>query len=373
MVTPLPPDLDRPRGGVEAVSICLIPSLIKLGVRITVIQRGGQEEGLHGHPDLACDVIPLRLRHPAVITNWLITPRELNEIVEDVAPDVVHVQDIPEFGTALRRPRVLTIHGNNPVDEWLNGGLRRYLTVPIMSLTFSRAVRTYDHIIMISPYSREVVRFASRTRLYDIDNPIEDRFFAVERKASAPTVLAIGLLSRLKNTMAIVRAAARLRRDIPGVRFRIAGPWRGKDPACRRSVEEFCRREGLDQTVRFLGPIGREQVLVELANAACLVLPSFQENAPMVVAEAMAAGVPVAASRVGALARMVEDGKTGFLFDPYRLDEMVDSLNTLLTDHDLRQAMGQAAHEVAARRYRAEAVAKRTLEVYNKAIEERDR
>ncbi len=370
MVTPLPPDCESPRGGVEAVSVCLIEALARLDVRVTVIQWGGTEDAPYRHPRLDCTVVPLRLRHPAVIGNWLWTPRELGRIVSDVQPDVVHVQDIPEFGLALDVPRALTIHGINPRDEWVNGGPRRYLTWPILATTFARAVKTYPHVISISPYVRRAVRFAGHTVVHDVDNPVEDAFFEVSPDVSTPTVLTVGLLSKLKNTLGLVQVASRVRQRVPGVRFRIVGPWREGSQRYRRSVERFCERGGLHDTVHFVGRVDREAILSELAGASCLALPSFQENAPRVIAEAMAAGLPVAASSVGGIPWMVSEGKTGLLFDPNRPDQMVDALVRLLSDEALRSQMGQSARQEADRRFRADVVAGLVREVYQRAIED---
>ena len=255
-------------------------------------------------------------------------------------------------------------------DEWFLGGRRRFLTVPIMAFTFRHCIRTYDHIILISPYSRRVARFRPQTRLYDVENAIDDRFFEVVREDFSPTVLVIGLLSELKNTLAVVRVAARLRRMVPEVRFHLLGPWRENNPAYRRSVEQFCREQDLGRTVRFFGHVPRETVAAELQEAACLFLPSFQENAPIVIAEAMAVGVPVVASRVGGIPWMVADGKTGLLFDPHRPDEMVQCLSRLLLDRPLCEQMGREARLQASRRFRAEGVAERTLRVYQQVIDD---
>jgi glycosyltransferase involved in cell wall biosynthesis len=176
----------------------------------------------------------------------------------------------------------------------------------------------------------------------------------------------------LKNTLGVVRTAAVLRRTIPGVRFRIAGPWQRNNPACQQTVEQFCKAEKLDDTVTFLGPLSRQAILNELAGAACLFLPSFQENAPMVIAEAMAAGLPVAASNVGGIPWMVTHGKTGLLFDPHRLDDMVECLRRMLVDPAFCGTLGQAAFQEASDRYRADRVAERTLAVYDEAIADQD-
>lgn len=368
MVTPLPPDCNAPRGGVEAVAVCLIRALIRAGCRVTVIKWGTDRDAPYHDAALDCDVVPLRLRHPAVLANWLSTPRELRRIVDDLRPDVVHIQDIPEFGLALSGPRVLTVHGINPRDEWLSGGVRRFVTVPIMAMTFHRSIKAYDHVVLISPYPRQALCFGRDARLHEIDNPVDDEFFDVARAEQAPTVLTVGLLSALKNTRAVVETAARIRRAVPDVRFRIAGPWRAGSVGYRRAVERLREETDLRDTVPFLGSLSRQEILAELAGASCLLLPSFQENAPRVIAEAMAAGVPVAASKVGGIPWMVRDGETGRLFEPTNLNQMVEAVQGILTDDQQRARMGQAARREAERRFRPDAVAARIIDVYRQAI-----
>ena len=84
----------------------------------------------------------------------------------------------------------------------------------------------------------------------------------------------------------------------------------------------------------------------------------------MVIAQAMAAGKPVVASRVGGVAEMVSDGETGFLYEVGDVRKLADSLVRLLQDDSLRAKMGQAGKLKAEANYRASIVAQRTFQVY---------
>ena len=79
----------------------------------------------------------------------------------------------------------------------------------------------------------------------------------------------------------------------------------------------------------------RKETCRELAEACCLVLPSFQETLPVAIAEAMAAGVPVVASAVGGVPEMIEEGKSGYLVDPHRPDQIADRVLRILKDPGL--------------------------------------
>jgi glycosyltransferase involved in cell wall biosynthesis len=97
------------------------------------------------------------------------------------------------------------------------------------------------------------------------------------------------------------------------------------------------------------------------------VVSSFQENAPLSIAEAMAAGVPVVGARVGGVPEMIEDGKTGLLVDPYDVNDIAKAVLKILSDQNLAHSMSRRAKEIA-RRYMASAVCKKTLQVYNEIL-----
>jgi glycosyltransferase involved in cell wall biosynthesis len=119
--------------------------------------------------------------------------------------------------------------------------------------------------------------------------------------------------------------------------------------------------------VEFFGRAPLAALLEFLAQATALVLPSHQENAPMVVAEAMAAGVPVVATRVGALPEMVEDGVSGWLVDPSE-DALHAALCAILDDPGAAAEMGRRGRQLAWQRYHPQCVAQATLDVYEQLL-----
>ena len=122
--------------------------------------------------------------------------------------------------------------------------------------------------------------------------------------------------------------------------------------------------------MHFLGNISIKDVQFELAKANCLVVPSFQENAPLTIAEAMAAGVPVVAAQVGGIPGMVEDAKTGLLVDPHDIKSIYEAVSRILSDEMLAQSMGHRAKEAAGKRFTASAACERTLQAYREVLKE---
>ena len=98
-------------------------------------------------------------------------------------------------------------------------------------------------------------------------------------------------------------------------------------------------------------------------------MPSLcYETFGLILAEASLYGKPVVASRLGAMAEIVDDGKTGLLFDSGNAEDLARKIRTLWDDPELCRQMGQAGKEKALREYSPEKYYDRLMAVYEKAI-----
>ena len=93
-------------------------------------------------------------------------------------------------------------------------------------------------------------------------------------------------------------------------------------------------------------------------------LPSLYEGLPLSVLEAMASECPVVASSVGGVPEVVEDGVTGFLVAPKKVDELVDRLQKLIQNEDLRIRLGKAGRERVVHHFSAASMVAKTEDVY---------
>lgn len=185
---------------------------------------------------------------------------------------------------------------------------------------------------------------APGARIIPVGSGVPSEFTAV-RRAEADYLLYYGRLDLYhKGLDLLLEAFGRLRQSNPDVQLIIAG--RGKD--ARRlhdMIEQLGVREGIE--VR-LQP-DRAAVLELMAGALALVMPSRLEGLPMVPAEAMAAGVPVIASRVGAIEEIVTPGVTGLLISPDSAVELEAAMKRLTSDELLRSRMSAEARRSAER------------------------
>jgi glycosyltransferase involved in cell wall biosynthesis len=105
-----------------------------------------------------------------------------------------------------------------------------------------------------------------------------------------------------------------------------------------------------DQRVRMRGKLSGEELARAYANADALVVPSLcEENAPMVIAEAFGAGLPVIASRIGGISEMVADGENGVLVAPGDVEDLALAMRRMLEHPEIIPPFAHHARERAAR------------------------
>jgi glycosyltransferase involved in cell wall biosynthesis len=117
----------------------------------------------------------------------------------------------------------------------------------------------------------------------------------------------------------------------------------------REELERRAHELGVVRDTLFLGY--QEDVAPYYAAFDALVLPSSNEGTPVSAIEALAAGRPVVATRVGGVPDVVQEGKDGFLVEPGATDDLADRLAQLARDPQLRERMGKAGRERVLPRY----------------------
>lgn len=161
-----------------------------------------------------------------------------------------------------------------------------------------------------------------------------------ERRAEPGRVLLIGRLVDKKGVNVLLDAAA----NVGAARIVIAG-----DGPLGRDLHRQARRLGITDRIEFLGKCTRQQVMDQLARAAVVAIPSQvgaggdQDGVPVVLGEAIAAGVPVVASELGGLAEHIIDGMTGRLVRPGSATELAIALTELLADPEQAEELAAMA------------------------------
>ena len=249
--------------------------------------------------------------------------------LRDLSPDVIHAHDI--YGlttTGLQIPRVFTIHGFIHADTLVSGESFPRVRSRIWKYVETGGWARQPHIISISPYVRERLSGIARGVIHDIDNPISEEFFRVPRRERKGVIFSAAVISPRKNTLNLVEGFANmLNRGIEG-ELRLAGAiW---EESYGERVRKRIRALGLEKKVVLLGRISMERIREELSQASVFALVSLEENSPMGIEEAMAAGVPVLTSNRCGMPYMVRHGESGFLVDPNDPEDIAYHLEGIL-------------------------------------------
>ena len=135
-----------------------------------------------------------------------------------------------------------------------------------------------------------------------------------------------------------------------------------------RELESEAKRYGLN--IEFLGYRSHEEVIKIVQQASLMVIPSeWYETFGMVVIEAYQCGTPVVASRIGSLAEIVIDGKTGMLFEPGNASDLASKVNKMMKSPGIAKEMAVNAKALFNEKYTAERNFKMLLEIYHDVIE----
>ena len=368
LVTPYPASDEAVLGGVEAASLRLATALLERpDVQVTIVapsdssrieERGGTRiHWVHSRPAVL----------PGILRYWTTERRALLAEVRKVKADVVHVQAIAGWGLGMSGPRIFQMHGV-PEEAVLHTQRRtRRLSSLVHVAVERRGRRSFPLVAVVGEHM--VSRFASHFTgdVLVAENTVPASYFTIERTPMPGRVLYGGVVSPRKNTLGLLRAFRRVLDTVPGATLRLAGD-RTSFAAYADECSRYCANAGLNGSVTFLGPISIEQMRDELSLAQALVLPSFNESAPIIICEAMAAGVPVISSRRDGMVFMVEEGRTGFLIEPDNEVAMAKSICDLLSDSVMNHEMGVASRSVAAARFAPDVLASTMLSCYDKVI-----
>jgi glycosyltransferase involved in cell wall biosynthesis len=183
----------------------------------------------------------------------------------------------------------------------------------------------------------------------------------------------VGNLNPQKGHEYLLRAAARARMNLDGVKVLVVGAVHDTHRKYERMLYELGRSLGLEAGVDVVFTGALQDVRPALAAMDVFVCSSVprSEGAPAAVEEAMMMAVPVVASRVGALAELVSDGFTGYLVPPRDSEAMAEAIVRLFRAPDGRRAMGDQGRKRALAYFSAEDCAAIHAEAYEYAVRRR--
>jgi glycosyltransferase involved in cell wall biosynthesis len=377
---PYPRDEVDARGadGLQRCVVVLAEALAaRPGVRVTVVSRGRGASRREQARVRGIDVIWVPDPAPAAdyLAGRVMLRRLLGRELAKLRPDIVNAHGEPPYiqaALAHAGPHVVTLHGIFAEQTRAHGRgapLGHRVAYALMRRWEAGYLPRVRNLIAISDViANRVAAAAPGARIYRVNNPVDPRFLALPLVSVAEAaVLFVGQLSRRKGVHLLLQAFEKLAARLPRASLRVVGA-DDQDPAYTAEIRARFAPLVEAGRVMLLGGQPSEVVARELERCAVLCLPSEYEASPLVLLEALAAGKPVVATRVGDAETLVEDGRTGVLVGRGDVEAIAAGLERLLTDRAFRESAGRLAREAVLRRASPQRIADETRIVFEDVL-----
>jgi glycosyltransferase involved in cell wall biosynthesis len=283
--------------------------------------------------------------------------KKIRQVIADYRPSIVHatlarptILGVPVAHTCGVPHIVITQHGTH---EWREGG---YFVAPFVPWLFRGAVARASVVVAVSESVRRDLMAAGLApkKIVTIHNGVNTsqfvplgrdqqvcmkrELFPADEPDKVMLVGAAGNLRRIKGHRVLVGAASMVLAKHPEARFVV---W-GEGPE-RESLGRLIGLHGISEA--FVLPGLRQDIGKAMAACDVFVQPSLEESFGLAAAEAMCCGVALVASAVGGLCELVEDGRSGLLFEPGNADALAEQVSRVLDDPAEGAALGGRGRE----------------------------
>lgn len=229
---------------------------------------------------------------------------------------------------------------------------------------------TLRKAIAINAKTEFSISFANRinphAQIYFIEASIRDSFWKNPIPPPARNLFYVGSLIERKGIKEWLDAFGFLSKHFPNLTGYIIGSGTAN---YERMLKSLVNTRGLNGRIQFTGMLKSEKIIDLFSKGGVFCLPSHIENSPNTVMEAMAAGLPVVATKVGNVGRMVENGKSGFLVEKQNVSSMINALATIFNNQNLHLQFGQRGREIASKRWMPEIIAQKHIQMYKDLID----
>jgi len=397
-IVPVPPgDI---AAGREEYIYQLTNHLGRLGCQVWVIdikggaqQRGRRQQSSAKFHELWHPPLPYRCDFPFLrrFSKYILYPLDtlqysllallsispLNKLLAKEKIEVIHAHQRDAALAAvlvnkLRRNRAVVFYTPQAVT-----GLKKRLRNAIHFAEIP-ALRRVDHIIaltaaykdwLVSEYNLDPAKITPIHVGAAIDEIKQFRSQKGEVRHRSNIVLCVGGVMERKNQLTAVKAIAKMVSAHPEVKLVFVGRIGARNYF--DSIQRFIAENDLSPHVEFKGEVTKQELYNLYSDAILFLFPTTVEIQPTVIIEALAFGLPIIASNIGANLKVLNQKEgSAILVEPYDVDGIAAAVVRLLEDGSLRQAMSQKAEELA-QTLSYENVAAQTLALYNKLVQDK--
>ncbi len=287
-------------------------------------------------------------------------------------PDLVHIHSSfgPSFYRKLpfiymaswaKKPIINHIHGADFDEFYTNSSEKKRQQIK----------KVYGKCKILVALSEEwkqrLEKIVSKEKIIVIENYSILHEDALKERCSRESnheILFLGELGRRKGCYDIPEVIEDVVKDIPDVKFILAGAGSAQEET---AIKQLIKEKGIEQNVEFPGWVRGNQKDKLLRESDVFFLPSYNEGMPMSILDAMGYGLPIVSTTVGGIPKIVHDGENGFCFEPGNVMEMGKAIENLLENKRVEASI--SSFEIVKRGYSLEQHIKKLEECYKKAFE----
>jgi glycosyltransferase involved in cell wall biosynthesis len=291
--------------------------------------------------------------------------RRFKSLLKTFMPDVGHshifLSDLfLRFAADSVTRLITTFHGNEP--WWSCDTCKKWLK----SMLEGWSARRYgDVFISVSEQAKQEAAHTLGLRVDDISvvlNGVDATVFRpTARKSEFPIIIQVARFYPEKCHADCVKAFSKVHASKANAQLWLVG-----EGPLRNALEEQVAQQRLGSVVKFLGL--RQDVPQLLAQASIFVLSSEREGLPISLLEAMASGVPVVATAVGEIPKIIKDGSNGFLVKPRDPDELAEKMIEVLNDPQATMQRVSAARSLVEEKLSIKATTAAYMVHYQKVL-----
>lgn len=205
------------------------------------------------------------------------------------------------------------------------------------------------------------------TPRYLIEACIHDDYWKYPVPSASRNMYFVGSVIKRKGIEEWIRAFLLLAGKFPDLKGHIIGS--GPEDYVKY-LQNLINNEsnGAGRNLEFKGQLRREEIALLFSKGGVFCLPSYMENSPNTIMEAMAAGLPVVASDVGDVRRMVAHRESGIVIDGVEVSDIADAIESLLKDEEGHFKAGQMGRSIASNRWKASICVGKHIEMYENLL-----
>ena len=286
------------------------------------------------------------------------------EIVEQILqlkPSICHIHGTGIFSYKIFEslnkkgiPTIVTVHGLLMVEKkktLIKHFSLKALYQYIMQTRAERKLlqKALDLVVDTDYVADEIRRYINTaiSKIHVIPQGVDERFFLIHCSSASDIILSVGAFSRRKSHILLIKSFEKICKKKIYANLVICGNIAEKD--YYDEVKDYVSQSSYKNRISLLTNVTKEELFKHYASAKVFALHSYEESQGIVLAEAMAVGLPVVSTRVGGIPDVICDGKTGFLTEYGDTDTFADAMKKLLFSDVLWNQMSTQCNDEAKR------------------------